>query len=153
MTSTLCAATFSNSYFKWRLRYVMLRFVAAGYSQLYQNKLHFLFEFMKVVDPKVLLYSYKKHGGTFSDHSHRRQGFWHGVIVNRIPQIRISSNVNGVLLTAQTKIHFQLWILIEWASFSTGWLISTEVSKRNTKFSCFCPFNLHLSPSKGFDWK
>ncbi len=28
MTSTLCAATFSNSFIKWRLRYVMLRFVA-----------------------------------------------------------------------------------------------------------------------------
>ncbi len=28
MTSTLCAATFSNSYVKLRLSYVMLRFVA-----------------------------------------------------------------------------------------------------------------------------
>ncbi len=28
VTSTLCAATFGNSYVKWRLRYVMLRFVA-----------------------------------------------------------------------------------------------------------------------------
>ncbi len=28
VTSTLCAATFSNSYVKWRLLYVMLRFVA-----------------------------------------------------------------------------------------------------------------------------
>jgi hypothetical protein len=37
----------------------MLHFVAAGYSQLYQNKLHFMIEFMKVIDPKVLLYSYK----------------------------------------------------------------------------------------------
>ncbi len=27
MTPTLCAATFSNSYVKWRLRYVILRFV------------------------------------------------------------------------------------------------------------------------------
>ncbi len=31
MTSTLCAATFSNSYIQWRLRYVMLRFVAAPF--------------------------------------------------------------------------------------------------------------------------
>ncbi len=28
VTSTLCASTFSNSYDKWHLRYVMLRFVA-----------------------------------------------------------------------------------------------------------------------------
>ncbi len=28
MTSTLCAATFSNSYVKWLLHYMMLRFVA-----------------------------------------------------------------------------------------------------------------------------
>ncbi len=28
VTSTLCAATFSNSYTKWRLRYVMLHFLA-----------------------------------------------------------------------------------------------------------------------------
>ncbi len=31
VTSILCAATFSNSYIKWRLRYVMLRFVAVPY--------------------------------------------------------------------------------------------------------------------------
>ncbi len=30
MTSKLCAATFSNSYVKWRLHYVMLRFVAVS---------------------------------------------------------------------------------------------------------------------------
>ncbi len=34
MTSTLCAATFSNSYIQWCLRYVMLRFVA-GLLKLY----------------------------------------------------------------------------------------------------------------------
>ncbi len=32
VTSTLCAATFSNSYIKWLLRYVMLRFVAVPYE-------------------------------------------------------------------------------------------------------------------------
>jgi hypothetical protein len=30
VTSTLCAAMFSNSYIKWRLRYMMLRFVAVS---------------------------------------------------------------------------------------------------------------------------
>ncbi len=34
MTSTLCAATFSNSYVKWRLRYVMLHFVALQQTYL-----------------------------------------------------------------------------------------------------------------------
>ncbi len=35
VTSTLCAATFSNSYVKWRLRYVMLRFVALPFCMLW----------------------------------------------------------------------------------------------------------------------
>ncbi len=35
MTSTLCAATFSNSYVMWHLRYVVLRFVAVPINQLH----------------------------------------------------------------------------------------------------------------------
>jgi hypothetical protein len=34
VTSTLCAATFCNSYVKWGLRYVMLRFVAVPHFPL-----------------------------------------------------------------------------------------------------------------------
>ena len=35
VTSTLCAATFSNSYVKWRLLYVMLRFVAVPFFAVF----------------------------------------------------------------------------------------------------------------------
>jgi hypothetical protein len=35
VTSSLCAATFSNSYVKWRLCYAMIRFVAAPIIYLY----------------------------------------------------------------------------------------------------------------------
>jgi hypothetical protein len=35
VTSTWCAATFSHSYVKWHLRYVMLRFVAVPIFHLF----------------------------------------------------------------------------------------------------------------------
>jgi hypothetical protein len=34
VTSTLCAAMFSNSYVKWRLRYMMLRFAAVPFIDI-----------------------------------------------------------------------------------------------------------------------
>ncbi len=52
----LCAATFSKSYFKWRLHYVMLSFLAvptALYSMLYRINLNFAY----IPPSSLLLYT------------------------------------------------------------------------------------------------
>jgi hypothetical protein len=38
VTATLCAATFSNSYVKWRKRCVILRFVAVPFFYLFDSR-------------------------------------------------------------------------------------------------------------------
>ncbi len=50
MTSTLCAATFSNSYVKWRLRYVMLRFVAVPTYHYVLYVMYFALLYLFLVD-------------------------------------------------------------------------------------------------------